>query len=337
MREMVTKDEVLTENEDDIDVVEVDVAPGEEAKAQEAAAKAKTPDDADDDQTADDDADADDDTEDARLAEQDEGPEERERRREENRIKRARKRERQKAGYEELLALRAEIAELRRGQSQLHDASRASSEAQLDARLADVRKDIATADAIMAQALKDGNGDDFIAAQTLRDQAKDQERELTAARKAMEARPQSADADAVRTLADRWKQANASWYGAPGYESQTAIANSVDAQVMRDGYDPKTPAYYQELSRRLNAMRDDDRERPARRKENTVDDPPRRKAPPLGASRDGAGANGRRQVHLSRERVEAIKAAGAWDDPKERAALIKAYEEYDREHSAAAR
>lgn len=336
MLKMATKDEVLTENEDDIEVVEVDVAPGEEAKAQEAAAKDEKSDDVDD-QTTDDDADDDEDKEDARLADQDADPEERN---EQEREKRVKRRQRQKEARDRTLArveaLERQNQELLRRLGGVETTQQSSTEAQLDSRLADVRKDIATADAIMAQALKDGNGDDFVAAQTLRDQAKDQERELVSAKKTFEAKPADNN-DAVRQLADRWKQANSSWYGAPGYEQQTAIANGIDAQVMQDGYDPKTPAYYQELTRRLKALRSDDEERPVRRKETHVDESPRRRAPPLGASRDSAGANGKRQVHLSRERVEAIKAAGAWDDPKERAALIKAYEEYDREHSAAAR
>jgi hypothetical protein len=37
-------------------------------------------------------------------------------------------------------------------------------------------------------------------------------------------------------------------------------------------------------------------------------------------------------ITLSRERVQAIKDAGAWDDPARRSKMIKAYTEFDKQN-----
>jgi hypothetical protein len=37
-------------------------------------------------------------------------------------------------------------------------------------------------------------------------------------------------------------------------------------------------------------------------------------------------------VYLSRERIEALKEAGAWDDLELREKYLKRYRDYDREH-----
>ena len=37
-------------------------------------------------------------------------------------------------------------------------------------------------------------------------------------------------------------------------------------------------------------------------------------------------------ITLSRERVQAIKDAGAWDDPVRRSKMIKAYTEFDKQN-----
>lgn len=336
----MAKDEVLTENEDDIEIVEVDAPPGEEAKVVEAE-KAKAP-DADTDEDDQDDADGDEDDadkEDSRLSERDTDPDEDNPKRE----KRINRRRQQKEARDRTLAqlelLRRENQELKQRIGAVETTQHSATESQIEARLAEIRRDIETADQIMAQAITDQNGENFAAAQRIRDEARDRERELQAAQQAIKSRTTTEADPRQTTLVSQWKAANP-WYGAPGYETQTAIANTIDVQVAAAGFDKGSPEYYRELSRRINAMTTkDDGERRERRKEKDVDrdDPPRRRALPLGANRDGNGQAGRRQVHLSKERVDAIKAAGAWDDPQLRAEYIREYEKYDRENSAAAR
>lgn len=54
-----------------------------------------------------------------------------------------------------------------------------------------------------------------------------------------------------QSLADGWVEERSDWYGARGFERQTRLANRLDKEVYRDGYDPNTPEYFEELDRRL--------------------------------------------------------------------------------------
>ena len=50
---------------------------------------------------------------------------------------------------------------------------------------------------------------------------------------------------------DKWMDERSDWYRAPGFERQTRLANRIDKEVYRDGYDPNTPEYFEELDRRI--------------------------------------------------------------------------------------
>lgn len=51
--------------------------------------------------------------------------------------------------------------------------------------------------------------------------------------------------------ADKWMDERSDWYGAKGFERQTRLANRLDKEVYRDGYDPSTPEYFEELDARI--------------------------------------------------------------------------------------
>lgn len=53
--------------------------------------------------------------------------------------------------------------------------------------------------------------------------------------------------------ADKWMDERSDWYGAKGFERQTRLANRLDKEVYRDGYDPNTPEYFEELDARIKA------------------------------------------------------------------------------------
>lgn len=326
---MATKDEVLTES-DDIEVVEVDAAPGEEAKVAEADAAKKK----EDEPVVEDDHDDPDDEhqEDARLAEKDQSPEEIEANKrklgQRQRQKAARDRDRQ-----ELATLRAQNADFQRRLSSVESNTLSVNEGMVTSKLEEVRRDIATADAILADAVKNSDGDAYAAALRLRDEAKSQEGELIAAQKVfVEAKkaPAAPDAEATR-LAGDWKRANAEWYGSNS--TATASANAIDAALSAENlYAHNSPDYYRELTRRVSAHFNGG-ERTERKSETPADN--KRKGPPIGDRGGAQNGNGTgRKVFLSKDRVDAIKAAGDWDDPKERAKAVKAYEEYDRDQSA---
>lgn len=54
-----------------------------------------------------------------------------------------------------------------------------------------------------------------------------------------------------KKLSDEWMDDRSDWYGARGFERQTRLANRIDKEVFKDGYDPSTPEYFEELDRRI--------------------------------------------------------------------------------------
>jgi hypothetical protein len=129
---------------------------------------------------------------------------------------------------------------------------------------------------------------------------------------------------------------------------ESGVARTIGIAMRAQGFDPTQPTYWAEMDKRLkgalphmfeldDAGNEDDDEGgdeddeleaapPARRT------PPQRAAqqqrpanrdrgPPVGRSGRNAGAN--RETTVPREVVDALKEAGMWDDPKERADAIK--------------
>ena len=58
---------------------------------------------------------------------------------------------------------------------------------------------------------------------------------------------------ASRSETDKWVDSTNDWYGAKGFERQTRLANRLDKEVFADGFDPKTPEYFEELDTRIKA------------------------------------------------------------------------------------
>lgn len=51
--------------------------------------------------------------------------------------------------------------------------------------------------------------------------------------------------------ADEWMENHSDWYGMKGFERQTRLVNRLDKEIFKDGYDPQTDEYFEELDRRL--------------------------------------------------------------------------------------
>jgi ribosomal protein L29 len=330
---MATEKDEDDKTVDELEVVEVDAlpAPGEEPKA-----AAEDKDASEEKVVGSEEDDEDDDHEDARLADKDADPDADGATDEKQ--KRLNRRKRQKDARDRTLAeldsLRKQVVELQKGQAQLQGASLATGEAQVKARLEEVRKDIATAEAILAEAVKAGNGDDYVTAQRLRDEAKDQERDLIRAEQAFTEAKKApvADPAKVTEFGAQWKAANP-WYKPDGSDNASAVVNAIDYAMINEGLNPADRAYWTELTRRVAARVGSADAAPKR---EDKPDKERRKAPPLGNGREHATESTRQgnRVYVTPERKQAMIDAGLWDDPKERAATLKAYADFDREQSA---
>ena len=123
--------------------------------------------------------------------------------------------------------------------------------------------------------------------------------------------------------ATQWLKKN-SWYDPQARDTDSRIAKVIDQELAADGWDPSDSEYWDELDNRLQARL------PHRytKGENRV-----KRAGPTASTRTAnpSGKSGQ-TITLSRERVQAIKDAGAWDDPARRSKMIKAYSQYDKDN-----
>ena len=126
--------------------------------------------------------------------------------------------------------------------------------------------------------------------------------------------------------ADKWMSAN-KWYDPSGKDEDSDIALTVDKRLAQEGWDPRTPEYWDELTDRLK------KRLPHKVNSGYNQSNIRRNPPPVsGSGREGSGTQS--TYKLSAARVAAIKEAGKWDDPKARAEMVKAYQAYDKENAA---
>ncbi|KPK66534.1 MAG: hypothetical protein AMS21_01880 [Gemmatimonas sp. SG8_38_2] len=90
----------------------------------------------------------------------------------------------------------------------------------------------------------------------------DLQAELKVAKKAAELMGEDDDSGSTRSgkpsgkpdenpYADDWMGNHSDWYGMKGFERQTRLVNRLDKEVFKDGYDPQTEEYFEELDRRL--------------------------------------------------------------------------------------
>ena len=125
----------------------------------------------------------------------------------------------------------------------------------------------------------------------------------------------------VQKNAEKWLKKN-SWYDPHARDTDSRIAKVIDQELAGEGWDPADSEYWEELDSRLQTRL------PHRytSKGGSV-----KRANPSPSSRvANAGAAKPGTITLSRERVQAIKDAGAWDDIEKRNKMIRAYAAYDR-------
>ena len=125
----------------------------------------------------------------------------------------------------------------------------------------------------------------------------------------------------VQANATKWLKKN-SWYDPQARDTDSRIAKVIDQELAADGWDPSDPEYWEELDSRL---------------QNRL--PHRYTSKGGSVKRANSSTSGRTAattsskpgtITLSRDRVQAIKDAGAWDDVDKRNKMIRAYASYDR-------
>jgi len=128
----------------------------------------------------------------------------------------------------------------------------------------------------------------------------------------------------VQANATSWLKKN-SWYDPQARDTDSRIAKVVDQELAADGWDPADPEYWDELDNRLQA-------RLPHRYASKSNSRSTRGGPTASSRVANTNSTKPGTITLSRDRVQAIKDAGAWDNVEKRNKMIRAYAQYDRQN-----
>jgi hypothetical protein len=204
----------------------------------------------------------------------------------------------------------------------------------IDAEIARAQQEAEMAEKVIAKAVAAGNGEDVAQALKYRDAAQQkaqqlawQKQQAAAQAAAQQKAAQTGIDDAVMRHAQEFLKENP-WYDTQGRDEDSAIVLAIDQSLAKDGFNPQTPDYWDELRRRAA------RRLPERFASGPAREEPAPRAarggPAVGSGKEHAPATTRREVYISPERKQALIDAGVWDDPVLRMKYVRRYAEYDR-------
>lgn len=114
------------------------------------------------------------------------------------------------------------------------------------------------------------------------------------------------------------------WYDPTGKNQDSRVALTIDNALAEEGWDPRTPEYWEELDNRLKNYL------PQRYNSGYTERTRETTRPPTGGSSQTRGGAGSSNFTLSPERVRAMKEAGYWEDAEKRKTMIRRYMDQDR-------
>ena len=202
---------------------------------------------------------------------------------------------------------------------------------QIDAQIEKAKRDAELAERVIAKAIESGNGADVAQALRYRDQAISMANQLAAQKQqaAKQAVPAPKVDDLTMHYAREFINENP-WYDPQGRDEDSAIVLAIDQALAKDGFNPQTEDYWDELRSRA-ARRLPERfgqaSKPAAKVEKERQP---RGGPAVGSGKEHAPATTRKEIFISPERKQALIEAGVWDDPVLRMKYVKRYAEYDR-------
>lgn len=181
----------------------------------------------------------------------------------------------------------------------------------------------------LEQAYKDGNGAMAAEATEKMMVAKQRIDDLGRIKDAYTQRA-SAPAPLDRRLvdhADGFMKKN-NWYKHEGRDTDSLMVRTLDNALAQEGWDPKTEEYWTELQERVKKYL------PHRTGRATVPstDNPRPKSVVSGSGGEAGASGSKGTFTLSAARVQALKDAGMWDNPAERADAVKRFKLHDQQN-----
>jgi hypothetical protein len=261
-----------------------------------------------------------------------ETPEDRERireaRREERKLKKELQKQREVTAKNKIASLERQNQELAKRLASLESTASSFQISQADKAVEDATTRVEYYKLKMLEAAKAGNPEEQIqfmeqfsdAKQALAQAESYKKNQLEEVKRPKQNVPNPISND-VQRLATGWMKKNG-WYDPSGRDTDSRIAKVIDNEMATEGWDPADEDYWSELDNRLQERLPHRYNRPG----ETV----RKAAGPTRGVRAQQNVQKPNTITLSRERVQAIKDAGAWDDPARRMKMIKAYQSYDK-------
>ncbi len=278
-----------------------------------------------------DDEDNQDDQQDDQQDEEDEAEREkiREARREERRLKKELSKQRTASDKHKISALEKRNEDLARRLAAVENTASSYQFAQIDKAVEDEATRVEYAKMKMLQAAQENDAvaqmeylEQLTEAKQRLQQVQHYKKQQLEAAKAPKQNVPNEMAAEVQRNAERWLKKN-SWFDAQARDTDSRIAKVIDQELAADGWDPSDSEYWDELDSRLSARLP---HRYTSKGGNT-----KRSAGPTASSRVANTTSAKpNTITLSRERVQAIKDAGSWDDVEKRNKMIRAYASYDR-------
>ena len=189
------------------------------------------------------------------------------------------------------------------------------------------------AERVIAKAVENNNGNDVTKAMKYRDEAMNKAQQLQYNKQqASQVNTAPKVDDRTMSLAKQFMEDNP-WYDSHGRDEDSAIVMAIDQSLSRDGYNPQTEEYWDELTARAA------RRLPERFDEDEVSRKPTKTArkarggPAVGSGKEHAPNSTRKEVYISPERKAALVEAGVWDDPVLRTRYVKRYAAYDKSNA----
>lgn len=271
--------------------------------------------------------------------------------RERRRQERADRKARREAKDRELETLRATVGNLERGQQQINQQKVIKDLEECDSYIARAQSQYAEATEAKKKAAAANNGEALVAADeaifAAREsfsQASNRKASIleSVERSRTQARPQMNPV--VREQGSAFVKDNP-WYKPDGSDRDSAKTLAIDKQMEREGWNPNTVGYWEELRSRVKKElphrygKTNGKDINAGDEGDDDDDGDMQERKPQrqttgGSGRDSGGGGSGRTYTLSAARVHALKEAGMWEDPKERMKMINKYRQADEKARA---
>ncbi len=268
--------------------------------------------------------------------------EKRERRRRERKLKNSRN----YANAREAEALRRENAEIKKHLAELQSMTGEFSkreairdEQQIDTAISSQKSLYATAERQFTKAIAEGDGAAAAEAQRIMGDAQNKYNQLTNLKTTHENNRRTAEIqkkEPVQQKDTRLQQVYINrfltkndWFDPAGTDEDSKRAKEIDNEVAREGFDPNTKEYWDEVEDRLrdeipHVFRDEGVRRTVQAKPR-----PRQTNGSIGA--DSGSSNSKpNSIKIPERVVKMAKDAGQWDDPKMRQIFVKNWKEQNR-------